>query len=136
MINQYTNSYSTIPSDICTIMESKISILDKYVILKTDEYEYSALVYNTATKETVEYRFYRTAQSGYTNIWNIETIENREFTFNITNEYYAVSNVGYGKQLDLDVYQSAPAFCTAIMCITLIFSIVFKGVLFKWLDRR
>lgn len=117
-------------------MESKISILDKYVILKTDEYEYSALVYNTATKETVEYRFYRSMQSGYTNIWNIETIANREFTYNITNEYYAVSNVGYGKQLDLDVYQSIPAFCTAIMCITLIFSIVFKGVLFKCLDRR
>lgn len=136
MINQYTNSYTSIPSEICYIMESKISILDKYVILKTDEYEYSALVYNTATKETVEYRFYRITQSGYTSTWNIETIENREFTFNIANEYYAVSNVGYGKQLDLDVYESVPAFCSCIMCCTLIFAIVFKGVLFKCLDRR
>lgn len=135
MITQYTTSYSTISSDIQNITASKVSSLDKYVLMQTGEYEYSALVYNPLSKVCTQYVFRRTSGT-YSSPWTMSTIENVEFQYNITNEYYVCSNEGYGKMLDLPCYEPVSSFSLSILTCTLILAIAFKGVLFKCLKRK
>lgn len=130
MITQYTDSYSSISSDIQNLIANKISLLDQYVLMQTGQYEYTALVYNPNTKETVEYTITRSSSGSYSNYYTLSESESSEFSFNVTNEYYIFSNVGYGKSLDLPVYEGVQSHCLMILCCFLMFAVVFKGALF------
>lgn len=131
MITQYSE-YGNISAEIQSIISSKISILDKYVLMRTDDYEYSALVHNPLSKNTTQYIISRT---GYNSNWTVNKIENVDYRFNISNEYYVFSNEGYGRMLDLPCYDIVSSFSTCIMCCALILAIAFKGVIFKCLKK-
>lgn len=136
MITQYTNSngYSSVDSNTQAVIANKISLLDKYVLMQTGEYEWTALVQNTMSKKTTQYKITRNS-TGYSSPYSVSTTENADFDYNITNEYYVYSNVGQGRSLDLPVYDGVQSHALAIITCTLLFAIVFKGVLFRCLDR-
>lgn len=131
MIIQYSD-YGTISTDIQTLIASKISILDKYVLMRTGQYEYTALIHNPLYKDTTQYVISRTGNTG---TWSINTIEDADYRFNISNEYYVYSNEGYGKMLDLPCYEAVSSFALSIIACALILGIAFKGVLFKCLKK-
>lgn len=135
MIIQHSN-YGTVSTEIQSLIASKISILDKYVLMRTDENEYTALVHNPLSKNTTQYVISRSSASGYNNPWVVTTIEDVDYRFNISNEYYVYSNEGYGRMLDLPVYDAVSSFGLCILTCTLIFAIAFKGVLFKCLRKK
>ena len=130
MITQYTESYSSPSADIQNLIANKIALLDQYVLMQTGQYEYTALVYNPNTKKTLEYTISRSSSSGYNNLYTVSKKEVSEFRFDVSNEYYIYSNVGYGKALDLPVYDGVMSFCLMIICCMLMFAVVFKGALF------
>ena len=136
MITQYTNSngYSSVDSATQAVVANKISLLDKYVLMQTGDYEWTALVQYTMTKKTTRYTITRNS-TGYSSPYSVRSSENADFDYNIINEYYVFTNVGQGRALDLPVYEGLQTHALAIMCCVLMFAIVFKGVLFKCLDR-
>lgn len=134
MITQY-NSYGSISSDIQTLIASKISILDKYILMRTGENEYTALIYNPCSKKTMQYVISR-SNGSYNNEWHLDIINDADYRFNVSNEYYVYSNEGYGRMLDLPVYDAVTSWCLSIITCTLIFAIGFKGVLFKCLRKK
>lgn len=133
MITQYS-SYGSISSDIQNIVANNVSLLDSYILMQTGENEYIALIYDNATKKTEQLRFYRTS-SNYSNAWRIERTEST-FDYNLTNEYYCYSNVGVGRSLSLPVYQAVTSFSLCSITVLLFFAVMFKGVLFRCLDRK
>lgn len=127
---QYSE-YSTIPQAVRDLVANKCQLLDQYILMQTGQQEYTALVNNPVTKETIQYRIYRT--SNY-NTWTVvQTFGVWEYTVN--NEYYCYSNVGYGAALDLPVVDGIQAFSGAVVVSVLMLAIMFKGVLFPCLDR-
>ena len=134
MATQYTSEYSTVSADIQNIVANKVKLLDSYILFRTGENEYTALIKDNTTGKTTEYTFSR-AGSNYSYSWTMEEASS-EFEYTVSNEYYVYSNVGVGRSLDLPVYEGVTAHATIIICIALLFAIVFKGALFKCLDRR
>ena len=134
MITQYTNSsgYSSTDSTVQTIVANKISLLDQYVLMQTGEYEYTALVRNPFTKKTIQYKF--TRNGNYSSAYSLN-VSQGEWDYNVTNEVYVFSNMGQGRALDLPVYNGVISHSLIIICCAMLFAIVYKGVLFKCLDR-
>lgn len=130
MITQYNDSYSSPSADIQNLVANKIALLDQYVLMQTGQYEYTALVYNSNTKETIEYTISRSSSGSYNNVYTVSEREVSEFLFDYSNEYYIYSNVGVGKSLDLPVHQGVQSHCLMIICCLLMFAVVFKGALF------
>lgn len=129
MIRQYTESYSSPSSDIQNLIANKVALLDQYILMQTGQYEYTALVYNPNTKDCIKYTISRSSSGSYNNVYTIS--ENAaDFEYSISNEYYIYSNVGYGKSLDLPVYDGVISHCLMIICCFLMFAVVFKGALF------
>ena len=130
-MNQYTASFSSPSSDIQNIFANKISVLDKYVLFQTGENEYTGLIYDIATKKTTQVVFRRGSFSGE-RYWTVSESEVSSFDYNITNQYYCYSNVGYGKALSLPVYDSMSAIsCTVIctfFCLFTVFWAVFRRI--------
>lgn len=127
---QYSE-YSTIPQAVRDLVANKCQLLDQYILMQTGQQEYTALVNNPVTKETIQYRIYRT--SNY-NTWTVvQTYGVWEYTVN--NEYYCYSNIGYGAALDLPVVDGIQAHASAVIVSVLMLAIMFKGVLFPCLDR-
>lgn len=135
MITQYSDSYSTPSADIQNLIANKCSILDRYVLMQTGQYEYTGLVYNPCTKECKQYTIIRTSTSGYSNYYTVEETS-ADFEYKVTNEYYVYSNDGYGKSLNLPVTESVTAYSLLIISCVLMFAVVFKGVLFKCLRLK
>lgn len=136
MITQYSDSYSSIGSDIQNIVANNVKALDSYVLMQTGQYEYTALIYNNASKECEKLVFTRSSASGYSNTYSVSRSDS-SFDYKITNEYYVYSNVGQGKSLDLtNLYTAITAHATAVIMCVICFAIVFKGVLFKCLNRK
>ena len=135
MITQYTNTsgYSSTDGTVQSIVANKISLLDQYVLMQTGEYEYTALVRNSFTKKTTQYK--STRNGNYSSAYSLKVSEGVEWDFNVTNEVYVFSNMGKGRALDLPVYDGVISHSLIIMCCALLFAIVYKGVLFKCLDR-
>lgn len=129
MITQYTESYSSPSSDIQNLVANKIALLDQYILMQTGQYEYTALVYNSNTKECVEYTISRSSSGSYNNYYTVSEAA-ADFEYTVSNEYYVYSNVGYGKSLDLPVYDGVISHCLMIMCCLAMFAVVFKGALF------
>lgn len=134
MITQYNDSYSSPPSDVQNLISNKVALADYYILMQTGQYEYTALIKNPATKEVTKYRIYR-SNNNYSSYYYIDESV-ADFEFNITNEYYVYSNVGYGKHLDLPIYEGVTSHCLMIICCFLMFGVVFKGVLLPCLKRR
>lgn len=134
MITQYTNTsgYSSTDSTVQSIVANKISLLDQYVLMQTGEYEYTALVRNPFTKKTTQYKF--TRNGNYSSAYSLN-ISQGEWDYNVTNEVYIFSNMGQGRMLDLPVYNGVISHSLIIICCSMLFAIVYKGVLFKCLDR-
>lgn len=134
MITQYTNTsgYSSTDSTVQSIVANKISLLDQYVLMQTGEYEYTALVRNPFTKKTTQYKF--TRNGNYSSAYSLN-VSQGEWDYNVTNEVYVFSNMGQGRALDLPVYDGVISHSLMIICCAMLFAIVYKGVLFKCLDR-
>ena len=126
MIAQY-NEYGSVPSAVCNLIASKIKALDQYVLMMTGENQYTALVHNPLSGETVAYVVQRAANYGS---WTVEKQVSQEWNVAVLNEYYVYSNVGYGTVLDLPVHEAMTAHGVSILTITLLFAVLFKGVLF------
>lgn len=127
---QYTD-YGTVPQAVRDLVANKCQLLDQYILMQTGQQEYTALVRNPVTKETIQYRIYRV--NNY-NTWTVvQTFGVWEYT--VTNEYYCYSNIGYGAALDLPVVEGIQAHAAAVFVCVLMLAIMFKGVLFPCLDR-
>ena len=135
MITQYTNSngYSSTDSTVQATVANKISLLDQYILMQTGEYEYTALVRNPFTKKTTQYKF--TRNGNYSSGYSLVTSSGVEWDYKVTNEVYVFSNMGRGRALDLPVYEGVISHSLIIICCAMLFAIVYKGVLFKCLDR-
>ena len=135
MITQYTNNngYSSTDSTVQTTVANKISLLDQYILMQTGEYEYTALVRNPFTKKTTQYKF--TRGGNYSSGYTLVTSSGVEWDYKVTNEVYVFSNMGQGRALDLPVYEGVISHSLIIICCAMLFAIVYKGVLFKCLDR-
>lgn len=136
MISQYTDSYSSPSSDIQNIVANSISLLDKYVLFQTGENEYTALIKNIASKEIEQIRIYRNSVSGYNSRYAVSRQTVNDFSWNISNEYYAYSNCGFGKSLTIPSYQGALTYGVTALTTLVFFAVVFKGVLFKCLRKK
>lgn len=127
---QYSELHQ-IPQLVRELVANKVALLDQYVLCQTGEREYTALIYNTSTKECKEIKVVRGEDNVYT---MAETAGTWEYT--IVNECYAYSNVGRGASLDLPVMEGVTAHADMIVCVALMFAIVFKGVLFPCLKPK
>lgn len=137
MIKQYTDSYSTISSDIQNIVANDISLGENYILMQTGQYEWTALIRKIGVNKCREIVITRLTGSGYNNQYTVSRNDyTGEFGATITNEYYVYSDMGYGRSLDLPVYEGVTSWCMIIICCLLMFAVVFKGALFKCLDRK
>lgn len=134
MITQH-NEYGSISSDIQNLIANKVSLLDQYILMQTGDYEYTALIYNPNTKKSNKVVITRSSSS-YSSTYSVteQTIDNFDYT--VSNQYYVFSNVGYGKSLDLPVYDGVISHSLIIISLILMFGVVFKGALFKIFKRK
>lgn len=133
MITQYTDSYSSIPSQVVSIVNNKCSLLDKFIIMQTGDRQYTALVYNVCSKKGKQYVFSRS--SNYNN-YTVSESDISNFDYTVTNEYYVYSNDGIGQSVDLMVYHGATTHAVVIVSLFLMFAVIFKGALFKCLRLK
>lgn len=133
MISQYTDSYSVPSADIQALVNARVAPLDRYIIMRTGEYEYTALIQKGVTKEVTQLVISRSI-GGSSRPWTVS--ENvGEFDYTVSCPYYVVSNVGLGRQLDLLCWRGITAWSLAIIASVLCLWILFKGVLFGWRRR-
>lgn len=132
MVTQYSE-YGTVPSAALNLMYSKISVLDEYLILRTGENQYTAMIRSPATKETTQIVVQRVG-TGYTNTWEL-TEQSSDWGYSVTNEYYVYSNIGLGTMQVLPCHEITQTYCMAGMICVLFLAIMFKGVLFPCLRR-
>ena len=133
MIKQYTDSYSSIPSQVVSIVNNKCSLLDKFIIMQTGDRQYTALIYNVCSKKGKQYVFSRTSNFNY---YTVSESDISSFDYTVTNEYYVYSNDGIGQSVDLMVYHGAAAHAVVIVSLFVMFAVIFKGALFKCLRSR
>lgn len=128
-MTQYTQ-YGTIPQAVRDLVANKVSLLDQYILMQTRDLEYTALIRNTSTDKVTQLVIYR--DDGVWQVYKSEGV----WDWEVSNEYYCYSNVGFGSALDLPVMEGVTAHSTIIMCCALMFAIIFKGVLFPCLLGR
>lgn len=133
MITQYTDSYSSIPSQVVSIVNNKCSLLDKFIIMQTGDRQYSALIYNVCSKKGKQYVFHRSSSNSY---YTVSESDISSFDYTVTNEYYVYSNDGIGQTVDLMVYHGVTAHATVIVSLFVMFAVIFKGALFKCLRLK
>lgn len=136
MITQYTESYSSPSADIQNIVANSVSLLDQYVLMQTGENEYTALIKNMASKEVEEITISRASTSGYNTRYVVDREEIKDFSWNVSNEYYTYSNCGFGKSLDIPSYEGALTYGVTALTVLVFFGVIFKGVLFKCLRSK
>lgn len=135
MITQYSSSYSSISSDIQNLVANSVSVLDKYVLMQTGEYEYTALIKNLASKEVEEITISRTSGSNYSTTYSVTRRDVDEFDYKVSNEYYTFSNCGFGKSLNIPAYEGIRTYGLTGLTVLVFFMVVFKGALFKCLRK-
>lgn len=126
-MTQYTESYSTCPTQIQNIVANDLRILDSYVLMQTGQYEWTAQIEEIGTHKTRQIKFTRPS-SNYSSYYTVTRTDNIEFDMDIENEYYVYSNVGYGNSLDLPIWKSTTSVSLMIISCTLLFAIIFKGL--------
>lgn len=130
-MTQYTD-YGSIPQAVRDLVANKISLLDSYILMQTGQYEYTALINKPGLNRCDKIVIART--SNYNSDYSV-TVSSGTWEFNVRNEYYCYSNVGYGAALDLPVVAGVTAHASVILACALMLAIVFKGVLFKCLRK-
>lgn len=133
MITQYTDSYSSIPSQVVSIVNNKCSLLDKFIIMQTGDRQYTALIYNVCSKKGKQYVFKRPSNVSY---YTVTESDISSFDYTVTNEYYVYSNDGIGQTVDLMVYHGATSHAVVIVSLFVMFAVIFKGALFKCLRLK
>lgn len=134
MITQYTE-YGSITADIQNVVANSVSVLDSYILMQTAQFEWRALIKNNATKEVEEIIITRGSGGAYGNTYTVRRVDDSEFEYQVNNEYYIYSNVGYGKSLDIPSYEGIRTYgITALTCLVFLM-VVFKGGLFKCLRK-
>lgn len=136
MITQYSTSYSSVSTDIQNIVANSVSLLDKYVLVQTGDNEYTALIKNIASKEIEQITISRQNATGYNNRYVVDREIVKDFSWNIPYEYYAYSNCGFGKSLDIPAYQGALTYGVTALTTLVFFAVIFKGALFKCLKSK
>lgn len=135
MDNQYLN-FSSIPSQVINISNNKVGVLDDYILYATGEYSYSLLTRSRLPGQTAKlYTFSRASSSG-DRYYTVSFTDNVPFEYNVSNEYYVYSNIGYGQSLSPVCWQGIQTFSLAGITCALFLGIVFKGGLFKCLRRK
>lgn len=135
MDNQYLNS-SSIPSQVINISNNKVGVLDDYILYCTGEYRYSLLIKSRLPGQTAKlYTFSRSSSGGY-NYYTVSFTDNVPFDYQVSNEYYVYSNIGYGQALTPVCWQGIQTFSLAGISCALFLAIVFKGGLFKCLRQK
>lgn len=135
MDSQYINS-SSIPSSVINISNNKVGVLDDYILYCTGEYRYSLLIKSRLPGQTAKlYTFSRSSSGGY-NYYTVFFTDNVPFEYNVANEYYVYSNIGYGQALSPVCWQGIQTFSLAGITCALFLAIVFKGGLFKCLRLK
>lgn len=130
MITQYTTSYGTIPSDFVNLVANSVALGDKYILMRTGEYEYTALV-KTPYEDKAELIVCRRTSNNST---YTVTRSKADYAYQCYNEYYVYSNDGVGKSLDIPAYQATTSYGIGAIVIFLCLWILFKEVLFRpWL---
>ena len=119
-----------IPQEVLDLFASKIALGDYYVIMQTAPQEFRALVYNPFSKSCQEYLIFQ--PEGLVT-WTYVHYEDSQWDYSYSNECYVYSNMGVGTELHLPVYDRINSFCSLFLCVTLMFAILFKGVLFPCL---
>lgn len=133
MIRQYTESYSLPPSDVQAVVNARVSLLDRYIIMRTGDYQYTALIHKGVTDEVQQLVFSRIS-GNYSNPWQIvESVG--AFEYSVTFPYYVVSNVGVGRQMDLLCWRGASSWSLVVIASFVCLWVLFKGVLFRWRKR-
>ena len=135
-MTQYTDNYSSCPNEIQNIVANSVNVLDEYVLFQTGQNEWTALIHTIGLNKTKKLVFSRNTQQGYNNTYIVRRYDDVEFEAIYYNEYYTFSNMGYGKSLDLPVYDGVISWSLLIIACSLMFAIVFKGALFKCLEKR
>lgn len=135
MITQYSVSYSNPTSDMREIVANNVGMLDKYILMQTGEYEYTALIKDIPLNRVDVVKFTRLG-GGYSYYWDVSHSTTTDFSYNVSNEMYVYSNMNIGKSLDLPIHKGMTAFSLAIIVSLLSLAVLFKGVLFKCLKRR
>lgn len=130
---QFTD-YGSIGTDIQNLVANSVSILDKYVLMQTGQYEYTALIQNVANGEVEKIIFTRDS-SNYSSKYSVKREIGSDFDFSYSNEYYCFSNCGFGKSLDIPSYEGIRTYGLTGLTVLVFFMVVFKGALFKCLRR-
>lgn len=130
-MTQHTE-YSSIPQAVRDLVANRCSLLDQYILCQTGDYAYTALIRNIVTGEVTQLYFARASNYGYYSV--VET--DGYWSYEINNEYYCYSNVGFGAALDLPVVEQIQAHSAIIFTITLMFLIVFRSALFPFRRKR
>ncbi len=132
-ITQY-NEYGTISTQIQNIVANNVGLLDDYILMQTGEYEYTALIKDNATKDVTQIKITRNS-GNYSSQYTVTKTDVEEFKYTVNNEYYVYSNQQLGQSLNCPIYEQATSYAVVIICCVLCLAIVFKGVLFKCLDK-
>lgn len=135
MITQYSASYSNPTADMREIVANNVGLLDKYILMQTGEYEYTALIKDMALRTVDVIKFTRQG-SGYNYAWVASHSSTTDFRYSVSNELYVYSNMNVGKSIDLPVYKGVTAYSLAIIISVLSLAVLFKGVLFKCLRKH
>lgn len=137
MITQYTESYSTPSTQVQNIVANSVSILDQYVLIQTGQYEYTALIKNIASGDIEKITIARENSGSYNSVYNVVRDTVDSFDYQITNEYYVISNVGKGQALqDIPAQSGIISFALTGLVTLVFFAVIFKGALFKCLKPK
>ena len=137
MIKQYTENFSTPSTQIQNIVANSVSILDRYVLIQTGQYEYTALIQNVANGDIEKITISRTNNASYNNVYKVVRDTVDSFDYQITNEYYAITNVGKGQALqDIPSQIGIISYALSGLVTLVFFAVIFKGALFKCLKSK
>lgn len=135
MDSQYVNG-SSIPSQVISISNNKVGVLDDYILYCTGDYRYCLLTKSRLPGQNATLYTFSRSSSGSYNYYTVSVDDSATFDYNVINEYYVYSNIGYGQALNPVCYDGLQTFSLVGISCALFLAIVFKGGLFKCLRRK
>lgn len=133
---EQSSDYGSIGADIQNVVANSVSVLDKYILMQTGQYEYTALIQNVANQEVEKITFTRDSSSNYSTRYIVRRENGSDFDYKVSNEYYVYSNCGIGKSLDIPSYEGIRTYSLTGLTVLIFFMVIFKGALFKCLENR
>lgn len=125
------NEYSTISQTVLDVFYSKIGPLDEYIIMRTGEDEYGMLLHRIPSGDIIEYTIERINSSSWGNSYFVLSESSGTWDYNVTNEMYVYSNIGYGTMDILPVHEIMTSWSTVGLVCLIFLGVIFKGALFK-----